>query len=637
MQTYFQKSQRVNVPDWLFNPIRLAAGKKKKEFSVTLQDEEEEREQATPPPAPAPAAPVPPQPAEVAQPKQVDEEKIKVATEEAERKKILEEKLQQEKEEKEKAKKEKEKSERERKEKQAALLKSQQTKVKEDQERESQVATKLPPAQGKKQKRTIEYVDQDQEEPKDLDDEEEKQPIAEQKQEKKPEPAGKKKQASYQFEEDENEPDKTSQKDDKDEEADDKEEDEEEKASDPLMLNNLNTPFDAQGTKEELRNNSDQRKIWFAGMFFIVTLLGSLALWIFLFRILSMKNEHLKKVVLDLPTLGQYHKDYTEFFNSYNKITTEMQSVGALVNDEAKVKPVGLSRSATKSVIATEPNRITLFKKKEELKNSIQTMKRRLTSLLTEGRLLAGDNSVSLSAAPESKESLLDTVKKIDQTLKEFKDSISNSNNLSKEFGEQYNDVDVKLKDIYSDSLEMVDLYGSFYIKTNRIWVASENIFHLFNKRAIEISHEMIFDHYQPFSIAKDKVSLKSTSFPTLLKITDMPSLIVPTDRTSTLVCSLRADVDNSDLNSSAKIFELKMIANAQVLDQTSTVYSHQVEGLKDRFGFVQVVELPEGKNIVELYAKVPRGEIKLEKVSVGCVKFADYMKLPEYRDYRIE
>lgn len=37
-----------------------------------------------------------------------------------------------------------------------------------------------------------------------------------------------------------------------------------------------------------------------------------------------------------------------------------------------------------------------------------------------------------------------------------------------------------KLKALYKDSYALVELYGDFYVMTNRIWVTSENIIELF-------------------------------------------------------------------------------------------------------------------------------------------------------------
>ena len=376
------------------------------------------------------------------------------------------------------------------------------------------------------------------------------------------------------------------------------------------VLNPLESPLNPIRSRQEISEWADKRRARWAGGLFGVVFLGSIALWTILFRSLSLQNSGLSQAVLGVPTLGEFHGKYTDFYTAYNANVDEMIRARQLVS--------GVQAPARASLFE-------LFAQREAVTRSVAKLRDALASP-PQGRLLASEYG---------KKPLLEVAKTLQKQLTDFKASLAKLPEAQRTYVSHFDGVVDTLRKMYSDSLVMIDLYGEFFYMTHRIWVATENIFRLFERRAVEVNSEMALDHYESHSTSANKVFLGRTAFATLTQVSEVPFIKVEADRPATLVCSASAEIDNEDFISLQRSFELKLLAEGHKPDQQSP-FKYQVAAKRDRLSFVQVLDIPHGSTNIQLFAKVEKTEVKLENFSCTCVKLTDYAKWPETLDYRL-
>ena len=648
MQVYYGKSQHEIVPGFLFKSVSLAM-KRKKNFEVTLEDEEsaepesenvtksEEKEVAEkkgvseievenskPNPQPEPeiiktesspveeivTQPIGPVESRVEpedeEKKKEEQENQRIALEKAERTKQRElieaERKQKEAQEIERLKEQKKREDKEKREKQAALLKEKQGRAAKEIEQKREGIK-----QQKKAGAKIQFNYQEEEEEginaQLSEAESESEAGSDSKSQLGTKPVGstvvqKQRKISIKYEE---------------EEEGIREEDSspEETGEGPLeLLNPLDTPLNPSVTRKEVSASSDKRKFRCVGGLFAVTLLGSVALWIFLFRSLAVQNAKLGQAVLGVPTLGEFHGKYSDFFTAYNANVDEMIRARQLVS--------GIEAPARASLFG-------LFAQREAVTRSVAKLRDSLTSQ-SQGRLLAQSSG---------QKSLVEVAQSLEKQLGDFRSSVARLAEAQRTYVSHFDGVVEALRKMYRDSLEMIDLYGEFFYMTHRIWVATENIFRLFERRAIEVNKEMSTDHYQPYSAFVDQVILSQLSFATFSRVTEIPAITVISERPATLICSTSAEIDNENFSSLERNIELKLLTDSQNPNKYSS-FKYHIESQKDRFSFVQAIEVPRGSSTIQFFAKVEKGDIRFENYSCTCIKLTDYAKWPVNVDYRL-
>jgi hypothetical protein len=81
-----------------------------------------------------------------------------------------------------------------------------------------------------------------------------------------------------------------------------------------------------------------------SGVFFFL-LFGSICLWVILFGMLNSKNLEIGEYVMETPTLGDFYKNYQQFYNSYDKNLDKLKEMNKELNlSESKYYIVTLTR-----------------------------------------------------------------------------------------------------------------------------------------------------------------------------------------------------------------------------------------------------------------------------------------------------
>lgn len=60
---------------------------------------------------------------------------------------------------------------------------------------------------------------------------------------------------------------------------------------------------------------------------------------------------------------------------------------------------------------------------------------------------------------------------------------------------ENFADAIKKIKELYNDTYDLIKKYGDYYVMTQRIWVTTDNIYRLHERRAHLIRDEVDKNH----------------------------------------------------------------------------------------------------------------------------------------------
>lgn len=130
--------------------------------------------------------------------------------------------------------------------------------------------------------------------------------------------------------------------------------------------------------------------------------------------------------------------------------------------------------------------------------------------------------------------------------MKKIQSSIQNSKHES--LDKIYDKALENLKKLYTDSFELVDLYGDFYVMTNRIWVTTENIYQLYEKKSRQIQEEMEKNHIHNLEENIEDVLLDEFTFRMPTRVKEIKKLSIQVEDNTILDCSLDFKVNNSNL-----------------------------------------------------------------------------------------
>lgn len=131
-------------------------------------------------------------------------------------------------------------------------------------------------------------------------------------------------------------------------------------------------------------------------------------------------------------------------------------------------------------------------------------------------------------------------------------------------------------------------MYGDFYVMTNRIWVTTENIYELFEKKSSRIYEEMNKNHIDNMdmkfkNLKIDDISHKITS---IIPINEEMKIEVEDD--TILDCSVEFQVDNSDLIAVDNKFDLFLVKDGDIdwKKFENKSFNYKVQGNKDQHSF---------------------------------------------------
>lgn len=251
---------------------------------------------------------------------------------------------------------------------------------------------------------------------------------------------------------------------------------------------------------------SSKRFVVLAAVFFFL-FFASVFLWIVLFGFLNSTNMELGAIVIENPTLGDYYQIYDEFYLTYDKNRDKMnqmnkeldisanedykqykQLMNNILNQRFKSED-GINKMRAKmfelqkAVSKRRLRRRILEKSKSQLDDGREKLGQAITDILhakkediegikdrylmTTGEANPVELARELLAMVNNQMGMYDQLIKATKMVQESKAEIN-------DFFER---ISRKIIDLYRSSFDLIQLYGKFYLITERIWVTCDNIF----------------------------------------------------------------------------------------------------------------------------------------------------------------
>lgn len=165
-----------------------------------------------------------------------------------------------------------------------------------------------------------------------------------------------------------------------------------------------------------------------------------------------------------------------------------------------------------------------------------------------------------------------------------------------------FHDISQNVITLYKSSYELIDLYGEFYVLTERIWVTCDNIFRLFQKRALEIDLAMNEEHFALASQNLQKVKLLHMEYTSFQKINEFEGIEINHEDPAFMMCTLSAKVENSELQFLNSEFELKMVLNEEIDHLEPNKFVSKVQEKNEFTHIYKNFYLEPGKNKSKLF-----------------------------------
>jgi hypothetical protein len=392
--------------------------------------------------------------------------------------------------------------------------------------------------------------------------------------------------------------------------------------------------IDANGkarVKKKYIEKSRMSKVYCMLGFFVLFFLVSTVLWILLLGVLHSENNALGEIILFPPTLGIYFGKYKKFFLEYDKSRVAMTGIAKLISPDQDFDEYGEEYDEDSSQIYSQ-NEIN-FKDyhdkldyldilKKDMNDEMQNIKERIEIYQEKG----APTGIKYNGTPSSK-----SASNIAETLEDLKKEVHYIQAAKHKYTLKDKQVGEILRRLYYESSNLIDLYGDFYKITSRIWVTSNNIYELYNARAVQINTEMEFHHYAQISQEAKDITLKVTASNSFVQVRKFPVIEIKTERPIYLTCYLRSQINNADLKDTSNIYDLVLAANEDRGYMNSRKFKYEITGSRDTSSFVAMFHLEKGDNEIKLFAGVSKGDVRLKEVSVQCFEAYPFMRFPEY------
>lgn len=176
--------------------------------------------------------------------------------------------------------------------------------------------------------------------------------------------------------------------------------------------------------------------------------------------------------------------------------------------------------------------------------------------------------------------------------------------NMKKEINIFFEDISRKIIKLYSSSFSLIDIYGEFYVLTERIWVTCDNIFRLFQKRAKEIDNAMTENHFGILESHFGHMKLLQMEYSSLEKINQFPALKVNLPNASFMMCTLTVEIKNEEMTYLGTEFELRMVLNNRVRLEHENRFTFKIDSAKQSVRIYDMFEMEAGSNSGKLFLK---------------------------------
>lgn len=404
-----------------------------------------------------------------------------------------------------------------------------------------------------------------------------------------------------------------------------------------LVQQELITPTTSGDPEQELAKKrwSKKEKHMFCalGCCVFIFMISSF-LWIFLFQWLIRKNNFLAGIILYPPTLDTYYKEYDAFWKAYEKnydVLNDKRKIFGGMSEEELKKFKGL-------IAAMQSSRKDVLENLDKVKQY----------------LLAGNGGgnvgrrLGLSEEPQRRKLDPHASERIDYVIEDLERLENNARAIRRDKEKHvtgYKEVMRAIEDLYREAFNTVHNYGYFYKLTNRIWVTSENIFRLFQRRFNALSEEIKYDHFKHVSTVAERIVVRGGR-DSVLSLIDGVEVKFENQYGAYLVCQISGLVEDPLRQHVGSEFQFELVPeNSKVPHQKQEIWNTIYEK-ETRFVKPQFLWLKAGTHTLKLYGRANSGyteavdghasnfvpvNIEVQELDISCIEMSSYLKFPEY------
>lgn len=383
----------------------------------------------------------------------------------------------------------------------------------------------------------------------------------------------------------------------------------------------------------QLRRNQQNKKLITSTSCCVTFFLLSSCLWIVLFKELSDKTDKLNSMLFKTPTLDNYYDRYTKVYSEFE------DSHNSLVKGQELVK------DGTKGYRQYTNNIMKFLTLKRNVNVNLLNLKTHLAFYQKSGpkrRILddIGDDDIDYHDSSHLSE--FANVDKID--VKKISDDIKTGLSEMKRLLTEINDSHDKYTDVHGLMLEnvdrlyrkafsIIDEFGKFYMSTNHIWVATNNIARHTKSEIQKYVTEIRKKHFKYHTSMNSNVQLSLLKHLSGARVESVKRIEIISENRAVLACKIAVKLAETDLDEVKKIFNMGVVVNQEVdLDEKRNFMYEAIKGKQD-FGFFKLSELSKGRNYVDMYAVLYTSDMLFDKLDVICIEFIDYPKIQDFID----
>lgn len=358
-------------------------------------------------------------------------------------------------------------------------------------------------------------------------------------------------------------------------------------------------------------------------------------LWIILFKTLSDKTETLEGLLFRTPTLGQYYGTYESVYKEFEKSDDLLQKGKYKVKYGSHTGYMEYSQSITKFLKFKKKTNVNMLKLKTYL--SFFQKRGMINRLLAEKGLddmesntLANNFGIKNIGKIEEL-NVPETIGEIRQGVAEMKKLLFTINEGHKKYENTHKDILEIIDELFRQAFVMIDEYGKFYIHTNHIWIAQQNIGRHTNDQMVKFIKEVEKNHVKYYFSENNDVQLSLLKHLNGAKVESMKRLEVEADEPSILGCRIMATFNDMNIEDFKTIFNMSLAVDGKLVLDENANFNYEITRDNKNFMMFQLLNIDKGRSFVDMFAILYNRDVRFTELNVYCLQYIDYPKLESF------
>ena len=392
--------------------------------------------------------------------------------------------------------------------------------------------------------------------------------------------------------------------------------------------------FDFRKVKRALFFDREFKNLFITSLSCCFVFILSSILWIVLFKNLIDQNNYVADLVLSSPTLEDYHDIYTEFYMKFDENKQQTEKTEEILEQRKKDDYSDFKKTISDFINFQNEVNENLIYVKTFLYNSQKDVLHTRRILEESNGNKENDNSESAKVKKRKNQAnrALGNITIMEKKIELMGRNLKYGQSKNKIIGKIYENLLINIRELYRNTFTLIDLFGNFFKITNRIWVTSENIFQFYHNQAKIINQEIERTHFKEMKSEASNLVLQEMSYLTGAMIPEIAPLNIDSENEFHVICSIKAEVNNENLELLNCSYDLFLISNHStdlVLD-TSKRMNFKIRSFDRRSIFYQILTLQPGHNNIKLFAVVKKCDIKFNHIALECLTFENYKNFAE-------